>query len=134
MALVIATVQIFAQVGLQETNALGRAWSTNTNFNFGEYSTTFSFSLTDPWIKGDKHKTSFRTNVFLSRDYPQEFRSENNGRIYAVNDTSTASSDTFSSVVLEKTGGGFSLSRPLNGGDPFKKSKWRVTTGMNIKK
>ena len=36
----------------------------------------FYFSLSDPWIKGDKYKTSFRTNVFLSRDYPQEFKSE----------------------------------------------------------
>ena len=27
---------IFAQIGLQETNALGRAWSTNSNINFGE--------------------------------------------------------------------------------------------------
>ena len=125
---------IFASIGLQETNALGRAWSTNLNLNFGEYSTTYNFSLSDPWIKGDKHKTSFRTNVFLSRDYPQEFKSENNGRIYAVDDTNTSTSDTFSSIVLEKTGGGFSFSRPLNGGDPFKVAKWRVLAGMNFKK
>jgi len=125
---------IFASIGLQETNALGRAWSTNINLNFGEYSTTYNFSLSDPWIKGDKHKTSFRTNIFLSRDYPQEFKSENNGRIYAVDDTSTSTSDTFSSIVLEKTGGGFSFSRPLNGGDPFKVAKWRVLAGMNFKK
>jgi len=125
---------IFASIGLQETNALGRAWSTKLNLNFGEYSTTYNFSLFDPWIKGDKHKTSFRTNVFLSRDYPQEFRSENNGRIYAVDDTTTSTSDTFSSIVLEKTGGGFSFSRPLNGGDPFKVAKWRVLAGMNFKK
>ena len=125
---------IFASIGLQETNALGRAWSTNINLNFGEYSTTYNFSLSDPWIKGDKHKTSFRTNIFLSRDYPQEFKSEKNGRIYAVNDTNTANSDTFSSIVLEKTGGGFAFSRPLNGGDPFKLAKWRVLAGMNFKK
>ncbi len=125
---------IFASIGLQETNALGRAWSTNLNLNFGEYSTTYNFSLSDPWIKGDKHKTSFRTNVFLSRDYPQEFKSEKNGRIYAVDDTNTSTSDTFSSIVLEKTGGGFSFSRPLNGGDPFKVAKWRVLAGMNFKK
>ncbi|MBO8219663.1 BamA/TamA family outer membrane protein [Prochlorococcus marinus] len=125
---------IFASIGLQETNTLGRAWSTNINLNFGEYSTTYNFSLSDPWIKGDKHKTSFRTNVFLSRDYPQEFKSENNGRIYAVDDTNTSTSDTFSSIVLEKTGGGFSFSRPLNGGDPFKAAKWRVLAGMNFKK
>ncbi len=124
---------IFASIGLQETNAFGRAWSTNINLNFGEYATTYNFSLTDPWIKGDKHKTSFRTNVFLSRDYPQEFRSENNGKIYAVDDKTTSSADTFSSIVLEKTGGGFSFSRPLNGGDPFKAAKWRVLAGMNLK-
>jgi len=125
---------IFASIGLQETNALGRAWSTNLNLNFGEYSTTYNFSLSDPWIKGDKHKTSFRTNIFLSRDYPQEFKSEKNGRIYAVDDTSTSASDTFSSIVLEKTGGGFSFTRPLNGGDPFKLAKWKVLAGMNFKK
>ncbi len=125
---------IFATIGLQETNALGRAWSTNLSLNFGEYSTTYNFSLSDPWIKGDKHKTSFRTNVFLTRDYPQEFKSQNNGRIYAVDDTSTSTSDTFSSIVLEKIGGGFSFSRPLNGGDPFKVAKWRVLAGMNFKK
>jgi len=124
---------IFASMGLQETNALGRAWSTNLNLNFGEYSTTYNFSLSDPWIKGDKHKTSFRTNVFLSRDYPQEFKSEKNGRFYAVDDQIPSSSDSFSSIVLEKTGGGFSFSRPLNGGDPFKVAKWRVLAGMNFK-
>ena len=125
---------IFASLGLQETNTLGRAWSTKFNLNFGEYSTTYKFSLSDPWIKGDKHKTSFRTNIFLSRDYPQEFKSENNGRIYAVDDTSTSTADAFSSIVLEKSGGGFSFSRPLNGGDPFKAAKWRVLAGMNFKK
>ena len=125
---------IFATIGLQETNALGRAWSTKFNLNFGEYATTYNFSLYDPWIKGDKNKTSFRTNIFLSRNYPQEFKSEDNGRIYAVNDTTTSTTDTFSSIVLEQTGGGFSFSRPFNGGDPFKVSKWRVLAGMNIKK
>ncbi len=125
---------VFASIGLQETNALGRAWSTKINLNFGEYSTTYNFSLSDPWIKGDKHKTSFRTNIFLSRDYPQEFKSDGNGSIYAVNDENTSTTDTFSSVVLEKTGGGFSFSRPLNGGDPFKVAKWRVLAGMNFKK
>ena len=126
---------IFATIGLQESNALGRAWSTNVNLNFGEYSTTYNFSLSDPWIKGDKHKTSFRTNVFLSRDYPQEFKSEENGRIYGVNDNKESNSaDSLSAIVLEKTGGGFSFSRPLNGGDPFKVAKWRVLAGMNFKK
>ncbi len=126
---------IFATIGLQESNALGRGWSTNLNLNFGEYSTTYNFSLYDPWIKGDKYKTSLRTNVFLSRDYPQEFRSELNGKIYGVADnTESNSADSLSSIILQKTGGGFSLSRPLNGGDPFKVAKWKVLAGMNFKK
>ena len=156
---------IFAQMGLQETNAFGRAWSTSLNLNFGEYSTTYNFTLFDPWIKGDKHKTAFKTNVFLSRDYPQEFRSENNGRFYGVDafhkaaGTSTAteiskndpvytsvaaakiadSSKSWfdyegNSVVLENIGGGFAFIRPLNGGDPFRESAWRISAGMNFKK
>ncbi len=124
---------IFASIGLQEKNAFGRAWSTNINLNFGEYSTTYNFSITDPWIKGDKHRTAFRTNLFHSRDYPQEFKSEENGKLYAVDDQIPTDADTFSSIVLEKTGGGFSFSRPLNGGDPFKPAKWRVLGGMNFK-
>jgi len=154
---------IFAEIGLQESNALGRAWSTSLNINFGEYSTTYNFSIFDPWIKGDKHKTSFKTNIFLSRDYPQEFRSESNGRFYGVKDfyqapgtvvaheisdrsystvsAAKAADSTRSwfdyegrSIVLENIGGGFSFSRPLNGGDPFKKSPWRILGGMNFKK
>ena len=156
---------IFAQIGLQESNAFGRAWTSNVNLNFGEYSTTYNFSLFDPWIKGDNHKTSFKTNVYLSRDYPQEFRSEDNGKFYGVKDfynagTSTANeisqrggSDPATvtaarsakattswfdyegnTIVLENIGGGFTFSRPLNGGDPFKESSWRILGGMNFKK
>ena len=54
--------------------------------------------------------------------------------MYKRQDQTPSSSDAFSSIVLEKTGGGFSFSRPLNGGDPFKVAKWRVLAGMNFKK
>ncbi len=125
---------IFAQLGFKESNTFGRAWSTDLNFNFGNYSTTYNFSLYDPWIKGDKYRTSFKTNIFLSRDYPQEFSSNNNGRLFAVNDKDSNISDSFSSIVLENVGGGFTFLRPLNGGDPFRETPWRISTGMNFKK
>ncbi len=124
---------IFAQLGLQESNAFGRSWATSFNINFGEYSSTYNFSLTDPWIKGDNYRTAFKANFFLSRDYPQEFKSEDNGRLYAVDDQISDSNDTLSSIVLENFGGGFSFIRPLNGGDPFANSAWRVQLGMNFK-
>ena len=125
---------IFAQLGFKESNTFGRAWSTDLNLNFGNYSTTYNFSLYDPWIKGDKYRTSFKTNIFLSRDYPQEFRSKDNGRLWAVNDKDSSISDAFYSIVLENVGGGFTFLRPLNGGDPFRETPWRVSTGMNFKK
>ncbi len=125
---------IFVQLGLKESNAFGRAWNTDLNLNFGDYSTTYNFSLYDPWIKGDKYRTAFKTNVFLSRDYPQEFRSDKNGVLYAVNDTNSTSADSLSSIVLENVGGGFTFLRPLNGGDPFRETPWSISAGMNFKK
>ena len=125
---------IFAQLGFKESNTFGRAWSSDLNLNFGDYSTTYNFSLYDPWIKGDKYRTAFKTNIFLSRDYPQEFKSNKNGKLYAVNDTDSNSADSLSSIVLENVGGGFTFLRPLNGGDPFRQTPWRISAGMNFKK
>ncbi len=164
---------VFGSIGLQESNLLGRSWSTDMNFTYGEYGALIKLSLTDPWIKGDNYKTSLRTSVFISREVPQEFRSSEGGKFEGVTDYSQApnSSDTatvydigsahgggvggpFSSIVaakasdstlswfdyagdsivLQKTGGGFTFTRPLNGGDPFKKSIWSTAIGMNFQK
>ena len=124
---------VFAQLGFKESNTFGRAWSSAFDVNFGEYLTTYNFSIFDPWIKGDKYRTAFKTNVFLSRNYPREFSSDGNGKLYAVDDLNSTSADKFSSVVLQNFGGGFTFFRPLNGGDPFKKTPWRISTGMNFK-
>ena len=35
-------------------------------------------------------------------------------------------------MVLRRTGGSFSFSRPLNGGNPYKDSKWNVLAGMSF--
>ncbi len=169
---------VFGQIGLQETNFIGRAWATNMNLTYGEYGALLNLSLYDPWIKGDKYRTSFKTSLYLSREVPQEFRSQDGGSIRGVTDrynapNSLTSYDTnashnldinnnnslvntgpFSSVseakfsasqfswfdyegdsiVLERTGGGFSFARPLNGGDPLKKSLWSVLVGANFQK
>ena len=124
---------VFAQLGFKESNTFGRAWSSAFDVNFGEYLTTYNFSIFDPWIKGDKYRTAFKTNVFLSRNYPREFSSDGNGKLYAVDDLNSTSADKLSSVVLQNFGGGFTFFRPLNGGDPFKKTPWRISTGMNFK-
>ena len=169
---------VFGQIGLQESNLVGRAWSSNMNLTYGEYGALLNLSLFDPWIKNDKYRTSLRTSLYLSREVPQEFRSQDGGSIRGVTDryeapNSLISYDTnqsqkldvnddntlietgpftnlssaqlsapqFSwfdyegdSIVLERTGGGFSFARPLNGGQPLKKVPWSVLIGANFQK
>ncbi len=169
---------VFGQIGLQESNLVGRSWSSNMNLTYGEYGALLNLSLYDPWIKNDKYRTSFRTSLYLSREVPQEFRSQEGGSIRGVIDryeapNSSISYDTnqsqeldlnnnntliqagpfdnlssaqlfapqFSwfdyegdSIVLERTGGGFSFARPLNDGQPLKKVPWSVLIGANFQK
>ena len=157
---------VFGQAQVQDSNMFGRAWNVGLNVTYGQYGGLANLSFSDPWIKGDKHRTSFRSSLFLSQQVPQAFQSEDNGNIrtveeyedngnkYAhnINSSKNPSGDSFGSVnkalkefpdrswfdyegdtiALRKTGGSFSFSRPLNGGDPFKDSSWRVLAGMSF--
>ncbi len=159
---------VFGQLGLQESNLVGRSWTSNMNLTYGEYGVLVNLSLYDPWIKNDKHRTSLRTSLFLSREVPQEFRSQEGASIRGVKDIYKASNTSTSydintahesislgpfssindakstasqyswfdyegdSIVLERTGGGFSFARPLNGGKPLKKVPWSVLIGANF--
>ena len=157
---------VFGQMQVQDSNMLGRAWNVGLNVTYGQYGGLANINFNDPWIKGDKHRTSFRSSLFLSQQVPQAFQSENNGNIrtiedvedngnkyaYNINSKKNPANDRFGSVnkavkefpnrswfdyegdtvVLRKTGGSFSFSRPLNGGDPFKDAPWRVLAGMSL--
>ena len=169
---------VFGQIGVQESNLVGRSWSSNMNLTYGEYGALLNLSLYDPWIKNDKHRTSFRTSLYLSREVPQEFRSQDGGSIRGVTDRYNAINTSLSydtnqvqnldlnnnntpiktgpfstlseakaaapdfswfdyegdSIVLERTGGGFSFARPLNGGQPLKKVPWSILYGANFQK
>ena len=157
---------VFGQGQVQDTNMFGRAWNVGLNVTYGQYGALANVNFSDPWIKGDQHRTSFRSSLFISQQVPQAFQSEDNGNIrtiddyedngnkyaYDINSDKNPAGDDFNSVkkalnefpnlswfdyerdtiVLRKTGGSFSFSRPLNGGDPFKDSPWRVLAGMSI--
>ncbi|MCP9801276.1 BamA/TamA family outer membrane protein [Synechococcus sp. RedBA-s] len=77
---------VFGQIQLQDSNLLGRAWDLGVNFTYGQFGGLADISFTDPWIKGDAYRTAFRARLFLSRDVPQVFQSENNGNINTVSD------------------------------------------------
>ena len=79
---------VFGQIQLQDSNLFGRAWDMAVNFTYGQFGGLGDISFTDPWIKGDKYRTAFRTRVFFSREVPQIFRSQDNGRFNTVSDVS----------------------------------------------
>ena len=157
---------VFGQVQVQDSNMLGRAWNVGLNVTYGQYGGLANLNFSDPWIKGDQHRTSFSGSLFLSQQVPQVFQSEDNGNIrtidgyrdngnkyaYNINSNKNPSGDTYRTVnkagkeypnrswfdyegdtfALRKTGGSIAFSRPLNGGDPFKDTPWRVLAGVTI--
>ena len=92
---------------MQETNFLGRAWNFGTNITYGQYGGLANLNFSDPWIYGDKHRTSFSTSVFLSQQVPQVFQSEGNGNIRTAKDYADNGSSSAYEVgrVYDFTGG-----------------------------
>ena len=80
---------VFGQVQLQDSNMGGRAWDAALNFTYGQFGGLADITFTDPWIKGDKYRTAFRARLFLSREVPQIFQSQNNGQFVTVSDVSS---------------------------------------------
>ncbi|QNI50335.1 outer membrane protein insertion porin family [Synechococcus sp. RS9915] len=159
---------VFGQVQLQDSNFFGRAWNIGLNVTYGQYGGLANLNFTDPWIKGDSHRTSFRGSLFLSQQVPQLFQSEDSGNIRTI-DGYEDNGNKYSydvgrkykfsdyekvpgsvnkaekeypnrswfdyegdSFALRKTGGSIAFTRPLNGGDPFKDTPWRVLAGLSI--
>jgi len=109
---------VFGQVQLQDSNLTGRAWNLSTNISYGQYGGLGDITFVNPWIKGNKYRTSMRTRIFFSREVPQIFQSQDNG--YFVTD------NTGNQVSVQRVGASLQFVRPLNGGDPFKKAPWNV--------
>jgi outer membrane protein insertion porin family len=138
------TQGVFGQIQLQESNLLGRAWNLGTNFSYGQFGGLGDITFTDPWIKGDRFRTSFRARIFFSREVPQLFQSENNDTTFDLKDFNGADFDVvtnspvdtsgpfaevrtnFDTVAIQRVGANVQFIRPLNGGDPFKRAPWNL--------
>ena len=128
---------IYGQAQFGEENLFGRAWKADAKVSYGQYGSQFDISFIDPWIKGDSFRTSMRMNAYYSRSYPAIFRAGPHTKIKLINNTDEPQSaaeisETSSSVMLSRTGGDISFSRPLNGGNPFQKAAWTLTAGINF--
>ena len=134
---------VFGQIQLQDSNLFGRAWDLGTNISYGQYGGLGDITFTDPWIKDNKYRTSFRARVFFSREVPQLFQSENTSFSYQLknfdgadfdvvtkrtvnnNGTETVSTN-FDTVAIQRVGANIQFVRPLNGGNPYKKAPWNL--------
>ena len=144
---------IFGQVSFSEDNLFGRAWRTTSQVTYGQYGVLLDLAFHDPWIKDDPYRTAFRMNVFLSRELPLQFRTDEGSDIRVVEDYHEAPNPTTNqvflrsnsrdpqtenlyqtdgdSVRLERNGANFQFVRPLNGGDPHADDvHWTVSAGL----
>jgi outer membrane protein insertion porin family len=134
---------VFGQIQLQDSNLFGRAWDLGTNISYGQYGGLGDVTFTDPWIKDNKYRTSFRARFFFSREVPQLFQNENNSFAYelqnfdgadfdvvtsrTVNNNGTETVTTnFDTVAIQRIGANVQFVRPLNGGNPYKKAPWNL--------
>jgi outer membrane protein insertion porin family len=131
---------VFGQVQLQDSNLLGRAWDMSVNFTYGQYGGLADLSFTDPWLKGDKYRTAFRARVFLSREVPQIFQSQNNGSFYTASSVSPgfysapSTALAYSSNTTSALGGPFSsptAAKALNLTSP-PNNNWFAIDGNSI--
>ncbi|NQW38076.1 MAG: BamA/TamA family outer membrane protein, partial [Cyanobacteria bacterium] len=135
----------FAQIQLNDSNLFGRAWDLGTNISYGQYGGLGDITFTDPWIKDNKYRTSFRARVFFSREVPQLFQSENSSFSYQLQNYTGADFDVvtsfdenpagsnqgtgttnFDTVAIQRIGANVQFVRPLNRGNPFKKAPWNL--------
>ena len=136
---------VFAQIQLQDSNLFGRAWDLGTNISYGQFGGLGDITFTDPWIKDNKYRTSFRARVFFSREVPQLFQSENSifpdltnttGNDFDAVTEFTAKSGasptegsgrtSFDTIAIQRVGASVQFVRPLNGGNPYKKAPWNL--------
>jgi outer membrane protein insertion porin family len=138
---------VFGQIQLQDSNLFGRAWDLGTNISYGQFGGLGDITFTDPWLKNNKYRTSFRARVFFSREIPQIFQSENtfapslqntNGTDFdlvtsftpfdnsALGPNQGTGTTNFDTVAIQRIGANVQLVRPLNGGNPYKKAPWNL--------
>ena len=135
---------VFGQIQLNDSNLLGRAWDLGTNISYGQFGGLGDITFTDPWLKDNKYRTSFRARIFFSREVPQLFQSENaifpdltntSGRDFDVvteftprgtSPTEGSGRTNFDTVAIQRVGANVQFVRPLNGGNPYKKAPWNL--------
>lgn len=115
---------LFGTVSYQQQNLGGNNQKLGAEIQVGQRELLFDLNFTDPWIAGDKYRTSYSINLFRRRTISlvfdggdPEVRLANQDRPRVV-----------------RTGGGISFTRPLNGGNPFRRAEWTASLGLQYQR
>ena len=123
---------VFGQVQLSDSNLFGRAWDLALNFTYGQFGGLANLTFSDPWIKGDNHRTSFRTSLFLSREVPQVFQSQDDGDIVSLLDYENNGSQYAYSISSDNNPADSRFSNVGKAGNEFPDTSWFDFEGDSI--
>ena len=118
---------VFGTISYQQQNLGGNNQTLGAEFQLGERELLFDLSFTDPWIAGDRFRTSYTLNGFRRRSISLVFDGDDND-IETFDDDGDGDSPR-----VVRTGGGINFSRPLPA-DPFSRAKWTVSTGFQYQR
>ena len=114
---------LFGTVSYQEQNLFGRNQRLGAEVQLGIRGLLFDVSFTDPWIKGDPHRTSFTANVFSRRSISLIF-DDGETEVELPNGDRPR---------IQRIGSGFSISRPFSR-NPLERSEWRGSLGVQYER
>ncbi|MEB3274215.1 MAG: BamA/TamA family outer membrane protein [Prochlorothrix sp.] len=114
---------LFGSISYQQSNFRGRNQVLGSELTLGEDALLFDLSFTDPWIKGDRYRTSYTVNAFRRRSISLVFDE-------GPRDVNLPNGDT---PRIVRTGGGIRFSRPLSQ-DVYNPAVWNASLGLQYQR
>ncbi|MBH8572160.1 BamA/TamA family outer membrane protein [Nostocaceae cyanobacterium CENA369] len=120
---------LFGTVSYQQQNLNGRNQKLGAELQVGQRELLFDLRFTDPWIAGDRYRTSYTTNVFRRSSISLIFDGQDEDiRTYRVGQT-----DEGDRPRVLRLGGGVTFTRPLSG-NPYERSEWTASAGLQYQR
>jgi outer membrane protein insertion porin family len=123
---------LFGTVSYQQQNLNGRNQKLGAEVQVGERELLFDVRYTDPWIAGDRYRTSYTTNLFRRSSISLIFDGKDDD-IRTFDSGNPTNTDAQDRPRILRLGGGITFTRPLSG-NPYKTSVWTASAGVQYQR
>ncbi len=123
---------LFGTVSYQQQNLNGRNQKLGAEVQVGERELLFDVRYTDPWIAGDRYRTSYTTNLFRRSSISLIFDGKDDD-IRTFDPGNPTNTDSQDRPRILRLGGGVTFTRPLSG-NPYKTSVWTASAGVQYQR